>query len=104
MAASSTDPATTASCAVDQAGRAIPCLGTTHADHFAGPVPVTRQLTPAEIAGADEESIGAVILEAVADMARSTLALNPSAAIPKELSSKHFRRKHGPDAYCGQPG
>ncbi len=29
-----------------QAGRAIPCLGTTHADHFHGPVPVTRALTP----------------------------------------------------------
>ncbi len=25
-----------------QAGRPIPCLGTTHADHFRGPVPVTR--------------------------------------------------------------
>ena len=25
-----------------QAGRSIPCLGTTHADHFRGPVPVTR--------------------------------------------------------------
>ncbi len=28
-----------------QAGRAIPCFGTTHADHFRGPVPVTRPLT-----------------------------------------------------------
>src|SRR5262249_34932890 len=28
-----------------QAGLDIPCLGTTHADHFAGPVPVTRPLT-----------------------------------------------------------
>jgi len=28
-----------------QACREIPCLGTTHADHFHGPVPVTRQLT-----------------------------------------------------------
>ena len=28
-----------------QAGRPIPCLGTTHADHFHGPVPVTRALT-----------------------------------------------------------
>ena len=32
-----------------QAGRAIPCLGTTHADHFAGPIPVTRPLTEQEI-------------------------------------------------------
>ena len=29
-----------------QAGREIPCLGTTHADHFRGAVPVTRELTP----------------------------------------------------------
>ena len=32
-----------------QACREIPCLGTTHADHFHGPVPVTRQLTRDEI-------------------------------------------------------
>src|SRR4051794_6398454 len=25
-----------------QSGRELPCLGTTHADHFHGPVPVTR--------------------------------------------------------------
>src|ERR1700729_1617543 len=38
-----------------QAGREIPCLGTTHADHFAGPVPVTRALSVDEIRGAYEE-------------------------------------------------
>ena len=32
-----------------QARRDIPCLGTTHADHFRGPVPVTRDLTAEEI-------------------------------------------------------
>ena len=32
-----------------QAGRAIPALGTTHADYFHGPVPVTEELIPAEI-------------------------------------------------------
>jgi L-ribulose-5-phosphate 4-epimerase len=35
-----------------QARRAIPPPGTTHADHFHGPVPVTRPLSPTEIAGA----------------------------------------------------
>jgi len=45
-----------------QAGRAIPCLGTTHADYFNGAVPVTRQLTPREIAGAYEWETGKVIL------------------------------------------
>jgi L-ribulose-5-phosphate 4-epimerase len=46
-----------------QAGRPIPALGTTHADHFHGPVPVTRQLTPAEVAGDYEAETGAVIVE-----------------------------------------
>jgi L-ribulose-5-phosphate 4-epimerase len=32
-----------------QAGRALPCLGTTHADHFRGTVPVTQPLEPAEL-------------------------------------------------------
>jgi len=32
-----------------QAGREIPLLGTTHADYFRGPVPVTRAMTPEEI-------------------------------------------------------
>ena len=31
-----------------QARQEIPCLGTTHADHFYGPVPVTRPLTQRE--------------------------------------------------------
>jgi L-ribulose-5-phosphate 4-epimerase len=46
-----------------QACREIPCLGTTHADHFRGPVPVTRPLTAAEIGGAYEERTGDVIVE-----------------------------------------
>ena len=33
-----------------QAGRGIPCLGTTHADYFCGEVPVTRALTTGELA------------------------------------------------------
>ncbi len=46
-----------------QAGRSIPCFGTTHADHFHGPVPVTRGLTAAEIGGEYERETGAVIVE-----------------------------------------
>jgi len=46
-----------------QAHRSIPCLGTTHADHFHGPVPVTRPLTPAEIDGEYEANTGRVIIE-----------------------------------------
>jgi L-ribulose-5-phosphate 4-epimerase len=46
-----------------QACRSIPCLGTTHADHFHGSVPCTRLLTPEEIKGQYEHSTGAVIVE-----------------------------------------
>jgi L-ribulose-5-phosphate 4-epimerase len=46
-----------------QAGRPIPPLGTTHADHFHGAVPVSRQLTEIEIAGDYEAATGAVIIE-----------------------------------------
>lgn len=34
-----------------QAGKEIPPYGTTHADYFYGPVPVTEELTPEEIGG-----------------------------------------------------
>ncbi len=47
-----------------QAGRALPALGTTHADYFDGPVPCTRQLTAAEIRGEYEVNTGHVIVEA----------------------------------------
>jgi L-ribulose-5-phosphate 4-epimerase len=46
-----------------QAGRGIPCLGTTHADYFYGEVPVTRPMTPGEIAAAYEWETGNVIVE-----------------------------------------
>lgn len=46
-----------------QAGRAIPIFGTTHADYFAGDIPVTRKMTPQEIASAYEWETGNVIVE-----------------------------------------
>jgi len=45
-----------------QAGRAIPCLGTTHADYFHGPVPVTEPLTADEVAEAYVRNTGVVIV------------------------------------------
>ncbi len=45
-----------------QAGRPIPCLGTTHADYFHGPVPVTDPLTAEEVAEAYVRNTGAVIV------------------------------------------
>ncbi len=55
----------TAATAWAQAGRGIPALGTTHADHFHGTVPVTRQLSATEVAGEYEAETGAVIIEAL---------------------------------------
>jgi len=46
-----------------QAGRDIPCLGTTHADYFYGSVPVTRPMSAEEIGGAYEWETGNVIVE-----------------------------------------
>jgi L-ribulose-5-phosphate 4-epimerase len=45
-----------------QAGRSIPCLGTTHADYFHGPVPVTEALTAEEVAEAYVRNTGKVII------------------------------------------
>jgi L-ribulose-5-phosphate 4-epimerase len=45
-----------------QAGRPIPCLGTTHADYFHGPVPVTEPLTPIQVEEAYVRNTGAVIV------------------------------------------
>ena len=55
----------TSAAAWAQAGRAIPALGTTHADFFRGPVPVSRQLTAAEIEGDYEWATGRVVAEAL---------------------------------------
>ena len=44
-----------------QAGREIPCLGTTHADYYPGPVPITGPMTPAAIRRAYEVNTGLAI-------------------------------------------
>lgn len=64
-----------------QARRPIPCLGTTHADHFAGAVPVTRALRAEEIAAGYEDATGAVIVE--------TLAATDPLAMPGVLVCSH---------------
>ena len=125
-----------------QAGKPIPNFGTTHADYFYGEIPVTRKMTPEEIASAYEWETGnviverfkdlnpldfpavlvnrhapftwgktvakavevAVAVECIADMALSSLQLEPGLKpIEQELLDKHFLRKHGATAYYGQP-
>jgi len=64
-----------------QARREIPCLGTTHADHFHGPVPVTRPLSEAEVADGYEANTGHVIVSRFA-------GLDPM-AMPAVLAAGH---------------
>lgn len=46
-----------------QAARPLPCLGTTHADHFHGEVPVARLLTEDEVDSGYEYATGVSIVE-----------------------------------------
>jgi L-ribulose-5-phosphate 4-epimerase len=45
-----------------QSTRPIPCFGTTHADYFHGPVPVTEPLTAEEVSDGYVRSTGSVIV------------------------------------------
>jgi L-ribulose-5-phosphate 4-epimerase len=51
-----------------QAGREIPCFGTTHADYFFGPVPVTEPLTEEEVRDNYEENTGHAIVRRFAGL------------------------------------
>lgn len=51
-----------------QAGREIPCLGTTHADYFHGAVPVTPPLETRDIEGDYESKTGEAIVRRFADL------------------------------------
>jgi len=51
-----------------QAQRDIPCLGTTHADYFHGPVPATKPLRPSEIRSAYELNTGHAIVRRFAKL------------------------------------
>jgi len=73
-----------------QAGREIPCLGTTHADYFHGPVPVTEHLTAVEVEEAYEKATGEAIV-------RRFTGLNP-AAFPGVLVTGHAPFTWGKDA------
>jgi L-ribulose-5-phosphate 4-epimerase len=64
-----------------QAETPIPCFGTTHADYFHGPVPVTERLNPSEIAGDYELETGKAIC-------RTFAAIDPN-SIPAVLVAGH---------------
>lgn len=75
-----------------QAGRSIPAFGTTHADHFHGPVPVTRPLKRSEVEGKYESETGKVIVERLVE-----LGLTPD-EMPAILVASHGPFTWGHDA------
>jgi len=125
-----------------QACKEIPCFGTTHADNFYGPIPVTDVMTEEQIQDDYELNTGkvivrrfdgmdpmqmpavlvanhgpftwgagpadaveqSVVLEQIAAMALGTITINPNqGSINISLLYKHYLRKHGKNAYYGQP-
>ena len=75
-----------------QAGRSIPCYGTTHADYFYGEIPCARSLTPEEINGEYEKNTGLVIIETFDER-----GLNPMYT-PGVLCTNHGPFTWGKDA------
>lgn len=73
-----------------QARKPIPCFGTTHADYFHGPVPVTAALEEQEIAGEYEKNTGHAI-------ARTFKNTDPT-AVPAVLVANHGPFAWGADA------
>ncbi len=75
-----------------QAGRDIPCYGTTHADYFYGSVPCARTLTPEEIEEDYEKNTGKVIVETFRER-----GINPT-YVPAVICSNHGPFTWGKDA------
>lgn len=75
-----------------QAGRDVPCYGTTHADYFYGNVPCLRCLTKAEIDEAYERNTGTLIASEF-----TRLNLDP-VAMPAVLLKNHGPFTWGKDA------
>ena len=73
-----------------QAETPIPCFGTTHADYFHGPIPVTKRLTSTAIAADYELETGKAIC-------RTFVKLDPD-SIPAVLVAGHAPFCWGPSA------
>ena len=58
-----------------QAGRDIPCYGTTHADYFYGSIPCVRNLTKEEIEEAYEKNTGVLIADDFEEKNRDYIAI-----------------------------
>ena len=58
-----------------QAGRELPCFGTTHADHFFGAVPLVRMLTPEEVREDYEHHTGVAIVQRLGELGLKPLEM-----------------------------
>lgn len=74
-----------------QAGRGIPCYGTTHADYMYGEIPCVRNLTKEEIDEAYEKNTGVLIVEHFKD--------TEYMAMPAVLCKNHGPFTWGKDAH-----
>jgi L-ribulose-5-phosphate 4-epimerase len=72
-----------------QARKPIPCFGTTHADYFRGPIPLTNAMSDEEINGEYEANTGAAII-------RAFEKIDPM-AVPAVLVANHGPFAWGPD-------
>lgn len=75
-----------------QAGRSIPCYGTTHADYIYGEVPCVRNLSKEEIEEAYEENTGRLIVAEFQRMKKDPMA------VPAVLCKNHGPFAWGKDA------
>lgn len=75
-----------------QAGRGIPCYGTTHADYMYGEIPCARCLTKEEIDQAYEENTGHLIVNLFQELKKDPMA------VPAVLCKNHGPFSWGKDA------
>ena len=125
-----------------QSGKAIPLIGTTHADYWSDEVPIAgflslkelnkgyekntgnlilrtlkkKKLNPYQCPGIlvsghgpftwgteiDSSVINAEILEFIAKTTFNSFLIKIKKKLPKYISKKHFKRKHGNNSYYGQ--
>ena len=76
-----------------QAGRSIPCYGTTHADYFYGEIPCVRCLNKDEIESAYEENTGHLIVNEFERMGKDPVA------VPAVLCKNHGPFTWGKNAH-----
>lgn len=76
-----------------QAGRDIPCYGTTHADYIYGEIPCVRNLTKEEIDEAYEKNTGVIIADEFVKRQKDCIA------VPAVLCKNHGVFTWGKDAF-----